>query len=108
MKLKDKIRLTKIRKQTKIIDIKYRIQQLKWKWAGHLIRDKTEKWAKGVTEWCPRYKKRNRGRQQRRWEDDIKKVAGTTWMRKTRDRLLWRTLGEAYAVQQDDQETGVE
>lgn len=108
MKLKDKIRLTKIRKQTKIIDIKYRIQQLKWKWAGHLIRDKTEKWAKGVTEWCPRYKKRNRGRQQRRWEDDIKKVAGTTWMRKTQDRLLWRTLGEAYAVQQDDQETGVE
>lgn len=107
IKLKDKIRLKTIRKQTKIIDIKYQIKQLKWKWAGHQIRSKTEKWTNEVTEWCPRYKKRSKGRQFRRWEDDIKEVAGPCWMRTARDRSLWRTLGEAYAKEQDNHETGV-
>lgn len=107
IKSKDKIRLKTIRKQTKIIDIKYQIKQLKWKWAGHLTRSKTEKWTNEVTEWCPRYNKRSKGRQHRRWEDDIKEVAGPCWMRIARDRSLWRTLGEAYAKEQDNHKTGV-
>lgn len=107
IKSKDKIRLKTIRKQTKIIDIKYQIKQLKWKWAGHLTRSKIEKWTKEVTEWCPRYKKRSKGRPHRRWEDEIQEVAGPCWTRIARDRLLWRTLGEAYAKEQDNHETGV-
>lgn len=86
IKIKDKVRLTTITKETKIIHVKYKIKKLKCKWAGHLMKSKIEKWAKEVTEWCPRYNKKNRGRQYCRWEDDIKKVKN--WVRKTRDRSL--------------------
>ena len=33
-----------------------------------------------------------------RWTDDLKRVAGSDWMAKTGDRVLWRTLGEAYVL----------
>lgn len=37
----------------------------------------------------------------------IKKMAGISWIREAKDRALWRPLGEAYAKEQDKQETGV-
>ncbi|XP_045453281.1 uncharacterized protein LOC123662483 [Melitaea cinxia] len=40
--------------------------------------------------------KRNKGRQMKRWEDDLKKVAGPVWMRIARDRSMWKKLEEAY------------
>lgn len=105
IKLRDKIKLKIIRKQTKTTDVKYCIRKLKWKWTGHMIRNKKDKWTKDITEWCPRQNKRKRGRQRRRWEDDIVRVAGATWMRKAHDRKLWKSLGEAYAVKQDQMDT---
>ena len=32
----------------------------------------------------------------KRWADDIKKVAGTEWMRMAKDRKKWKSLEEAY------------
>ena len=41
----------------------------------------------------------NVGRPPARWTDDLKRVSGSDWMAKTGDRVLWRTLGEAYVQQ---------
>ncbi|GBP56022.1 hypothetical protein EVAR_97443_1 [Eumeta japonica] len=46
--------------------------------------------------------KRKRGRQQKRWDDDIRKVAGITWSRVARERSEWSRLEEAFANWQTD------
>ncbi|GBP50359.1 hypothetical protein EVAR_32604_1 [Eumeta japonica] len=40
-----------------------------------------DKWNKKVTRWYPREGKRKRGRPQKRWDDDIRRVAGAMWNR---------------------------
>ncbi|PZC70710.1 hypothetical protein B5X24_HaOG215026 [Helicoverpa armigera] len=93
----DRIRNTILRSKTKLTDVLKRIDQQKWRWAGHMIRDKTEKWSKAITEWYPRDGKRNRGKQKMRWEDDLKQTAGAKWRRVANDRSQWKFLEEAYA-----------
>ncbi|GBP59115.1 hypothetical protein EVAR_44355_1 [Eumeta japonica] len=44
----------------------------------------------------PRDGKRNKGRQPKRWEEDIQRTAGPEWMRIARDRDKWKPLEEAY------------
>lgn len=105
IKLRDKIKLTNIRNKTKVTDVTYTVRKLKWKWAGHMIRNRKEKWTKDVTVWYPRDGKRRKGRQKIRWEDDIKQIATTTWQRKAASREIWETLGEAYAKWQADNNT---
>lgn len=97
IKKQDKVRSSTIREQTKVADILKRIDQQKWRWAGHMIRDKQNKWSTTVSNWYPRDGKRCRGRQQMRWEDDIKLTAGHHWRRVARDRTQWKKLEEAYA-----------
>jgi hypothetical protein len=82
----DKIRLKEIRRRTNINDITIKIKRLKWRWAGHIFRDKKDKWTKQISEWYPREGKRKRGRQVRRWEDDLGIVGGSIWRRKATDR----------------------
>lgn len=96
-KRQDRVRSTKIREKTKIVDITTRVDQQKWRWAGHMIRDPQNKWSKSVSNWYPRDGKRNRGRQQMRWEDDLRLTAGHLWRRVARDRTQWKMLEEAYA-----------
>jgi exonuclease III len=96
IKRKDKVSLTKIRKKTKVADITRCIKKLKWRWTGHMMREKMEKWTKDITEWYPRQGKRKRGRPIMRWEDDIKKKAGATWRREAKDRTKWKAWEEAY------------
>lgn len=60
------------------------------------------KWSKIITQWYPREGKRKRGRQQKRWDDDIRQVADTTWSRGARERAQWSGLEEAYANWQTD------
>ncbi|CAH2104114.1 unnamed protein product [Euphydryas editha] len=93
----DKISNSDLRKLTKVTDILKRIDQQKWRWAGHIMRDKMGKWSKSVTEWYPRDGKRKRGRQHTRWEDEIKLTAETNWRRVAQDRHQWRSLEEAFA-----------
>lgn len=69
-----------------------------------MLRSKKQKWSKDVTFWYPLTEKRKkRGRQKIRWEDDdIKREAGTKWRRKTSYRELWQTAGKAFAKGQAD------
>ncbi|CAF4805726.1 unnamed protein product [Pieris macdunnoughi] len=101
IKRKDKVRSSNIRGKTKVQDITLKIRRQKWKWAGHMIRGK-DKWSKIITQWYPRDGKRKRGRPQKRWDDDIIQVAGTTWGRVAIERPEWRRLEEAFAIWQTD------
>ena len=46
---------------------------LNGKWAdGHTARRNDNRWTTRIMDWQPRTGKRNRGRQRRRWRDDIR------------------------------------
>lgn len=96
VKRKDRIKLKDIKSKTNFKNAYTTYKQLKWRWSGHMIREKKEKWTSLITEWYPRDGKRNRGRQTKRWEDDIIKIAGTTWTRAAKDRTQWKSLEEAF------------
>lgn len=96
IKLNDRIASTEIRDKTKVTDILTRIDQLKWRWTGHMLRCKTDKWSKQVTFWYPRDGSRQRGRPTRRWEDDFRLAFGPHWTRVATDRMQWKQLEEAY------------
>ena len=53
VKLKDKVRLTKIREKTRVTDVTYKVKRLKWKWTGHIMRSNKEKWTRNIVEWYP-------------------------------------------------------
>ncbi|GFS11875.1 endonuclease-reverse transcriptase [Elysia marginata] len=52
-----------------------------------------------VTEWQPRNGKRSRGRQARRWRDDIVRTMGNTWTREAKDKEEWRRGAEGLILQ---------
>ena len=94
--LRDRIRSSAIRKKTGVTDIIVKSKQSKWRWAGHVARRNDNRWTKRLTEWQPRLGKRRRGRQKRRWRDDITAFIGTTWARKAEDRRAWQEHEEGY------------
>lgn len=100
VKRKDRIRLEKIKNTTKFKDAGKTCKTLKWRWTGHMLRDTNGKWTKTITEWYPRNGKRSKGRQTKRWEDDLKTVAGPQWTRTARDRQKWKSLEEAFVGRQ--------
>ncbi|KAJ2941256.1 hypothetical protein O0L34_g3453 [Tuta absoluta] len=100
VKRRDKVRLTDIKKTTKFKKVDSVYKQLKWRWTGHMLREPKEKWSKIITEWYPRGCKRSRGRPTKRWEDDLKKVAGPAWIHTAKDRSKWKSLEEAYVERQ--------
>ena len=98
--LRDKVRHTDIRQKTKVKDIIEKIKETKWRWAGHLSRSQDNRWTKKLTEWQPRNGKRRRGRQKRRWRDDITTYTNTaTWTRMAGDRRKWKLLEEGFTQQ---------
>lgn len=50
--------------------------------------EKREKWTRIIMKCYPREVKRSKWRQTKHWEDDIKKVAGPTWCRIAKGRLV--------------------
>lgn len=100
VKRKDREKLINIKSKTKFKNAYTTYKQLKWRWTGHMMREKQEKWTKLITEWYPLDGKRHRGRQVKRWEDDVKKVAGSTWTRTAKMRNDWRALEEAFVGRQ--------
>lgn len=96
VKLSDRITKEDIRQRTKIIDVIEHTASLKWRWAGHTMRQTDTRWNKEMQHWRPWTAKRGRGRPQMRWSDDLKRVAGFGWMRLTANRNNWRKKGEAY------------
>lgn len=93
----DRISNVDLRTKTKLTDILERIDLQKWRWTGHMLRSRQEKWSQIITQWYPRDGKRRRGRQQMRWEDELKLTAGSKWRRVAQDRKQWKLLEEAFA-----------
>lgn len=92
---KDKINLQELHNKSKISDIIATIKSLKWSWTGHIMRSENN-WTKEIIDWIPLDKTRSKGRQRKRWADDIKATAGPTWPRKARNREEWKRLGETF------------
>ncbi|CAH2092458.1 unnamed protein product [Euphydryas editha] len=66
-------------------------------------RKKKDKWSKAlVSVWYPREGKRRKGRQNKRWRDEIKAIARRTWMRRAANRNDWKGLEEAFAKEHTD------
>ncbi|GFO16510.1 endonuclease-reverse transcriptase [Plakobranchus ocellatus] len=93
------VKCSEIRKRIQIQDIVDFVAKQKWKWDGHMARLKDNRWTLRVTEWQARNGKRSRGRQARRWRDDIVKTKGNAWSRDARDRNEWRRDAEGYILQ---------
>ncbi|KAA5634901.1 hypothetical protein F3G63_34400 [Pseudomonas aeruginosa] len=100
--LRDKIRNEEIRRRTKVDDIALKVSRLKWQWAGHICRASDARWGRKVLEWRPRMGTRSVGRPPTRWTDDLVRTAGSRWMRKAEDRIMWKALGKAYVQQWAD------
>ncbi|GBP43498.1 hypothetical protein EVAR_30455_1 [Eumeta japonica] len=64
-------------------------------WAGHIARLTDQRWTSRVTRWTGPPGKRRPGRPLSRWEDDIKRTAGTNWRLVAQDRDKWKSLEEA-------------
>jgi hypothetical protein len=58
----------------------------KWRWGGHVARMDQERWAYAMTVWDPRIGRRNRGRSQRKWDQEFREVVRNKWSRIARDR----------------------
>ncbi|GFS18025.1 transposase [Elysia marginata] len=80
-------------------DIAQYIAKQRWKRAGHVARLQDNRWTLRVTEWQPRNGKRSRGRQARRWRDDIVRTMGNTWTREAKDKEEWRRGAEGLILQ---------
>ncbi len=59
---KDEIRNERLRKVTKVQDIKARAKKLKMKYAGYIVRKREDKWERKALEWTPWDQKRRVGR----------------------------------------------
>ncbi|GFN76769.1 endonuclease-reverse transcriptase [Plakobranchus ocellatus] len=55
--------------------------------------------AKRCTECQTSSGRRDRGRTEARWMDDIRKAAGPQWQRKAQGRRKWKTSAEGYILQ---------
>lgn len=97
IKLKDKISIKKLRKKTKLIDVRKKISELKWNWAGHFQRHQNKlRWPKIIEKWEPSGI-RNRGKQKTRWCDEIRNHGGGIfWRNKSQNKKIWKELGETF------------
>ncbi len=85
----------KLKDITRAKDIEGIVKKLKWNFAGHIAREKGEKWWGGILiNWIPRYGKRSRGRPAR-WEDEICDEFTILWQREAQDRKKWKAAVEA-------------
>ncbi|GBP59605.1 Putative uncharacterized transposon-derived protein F52C9.6 [Eumeta japonica] len=75
----DKIRHTKIRGITKATNALTFGLKRKWQWAGHVARMPDKRWTTRVTQYKGPPGKRRRGRPLTRWEEDLKRSAGSDW-----------------------------
>ena len=96
---RDHLTNKKVRELSGTNDIISTIKKLKWSWAGHIARMKDNRWTQRTMEWIPIGQKRERARPMTRWDDEIIKFMGVTWIRKAQDRKLWKIHGEAFVQQ---------
>ena len=94
--LKDRKRNTWIRAKTRVADARERATKLKWQYAEHNARQVDNRWNAQILNWRPWLGKREQGRPQMRWEDDIKRHADLTWRRRAQNRDTCKEIGETY------------
>ncbi|WKX88927.1 hypothetical protein Q1695_008512 [Nippostrongylus brasiliensis] len=72
-------------------------EEVKISLAGHLLRQKDDRWRLRVTEWLPRDHKRPLGRPPTRWADSFakpfRKRSLPHWMQVAKDRAVWKSCG---------------
>ena len=83
-------RHTEIRKISMIKDLQETIYDSKRRWAGHIARNKDNRWTARVTDWYPRNSRRNPGRPPTRWIDPLNKNISKFWRREAQDRESWK------------------
>ena len=71
-------------------------EKLKWKWRGHVARMDNDRWTHKLTMSDPSEGRRNVGRQQTRWADQLKRLSGDQWSRSAKDRVLWKELEKKF------------
>ncbi len=70
---KDEITNERLRKVTKVHDIRATVKKLKLKYMGHIVRKKEDKWERKALEWTPWDQKKKVGKPKKRWwEDEIR------------------------------------
>ena len=67
-------------------------KKLKYRYAGHVIRESKQKWNNILTTLVPYTGKRGRGWPRMRWSDELIKVSGKGWMREAKERSNWKGL----------------
>jgi hypothetical protein len=89
-----------IREQTQVQDILETIKRRKWIWAGHISRRSDNRWSAALTHWTPYEGKRNRGRQRKRWRDELHQYWGKiNWYQQAKNRGIWRHHAETFILQ---------
>ena len=92
-----------VRDQTKVMDIMEIIKNRKWTWTGHISHRTDNRWSAALTVWTPMGGKRNRGRQRKRWRDELQQYWGNVnWYMRARNRDLWRQHAKAFVLQWTD------
>lgn len=89
--LRDCIKNEEIIRRTRVDDIIGRIECLKWSWVGHVARQDNDRWTKRVVQMRPRSHKRNKGRPQKCWLDDIKQHIRRNWHQELQNRKVCKT-----------------
>ncbi len=75
-------------------DVSEIIKNLKWKYAGHIIGQKKDRWGRKLLNWRPYEGQRRRKRPHTRWKDEITKREGNLWHRKVWNRKKWEASGK--------------
>ncbi|GBP95248.1 hypothetical protein EVAR_67198_1 [Eumeta japonica] len=91
----DKIRHTKIRGITKLqtLDLCSKAEMaMGWTCSENALK----RWTTRVTQWKGPPGKRRRGRPLTRWEEGLKRSAGSDWYSIAQDRQNWASLEEAF------------
>ena len=102
--LKDRKCNTWIRARTRVTDARERATRRKLQYVGHCnvldslgaTRLKLQYGGMSKREWRPWLGKRERGRPQMKWDDDINRQAGLTWKWQAQNRDIWKEIGKTY------------
>ncbi|KAI5733823.1 hypothetical protein M8J76_016373 [Diaphorina citri] len=95
--LADRIRNETIEEDFKLPDIIKEAKKMKWRWAGHVARMNSQRWALKISNWTPYNNKRKRGRKRKRWRDELRKI-GVNWQTKARHRKSWEEIMETIGL----------
>ena len=73
---------------------------LQWKWAGEIARQADGRWSSAILHWNPQWDGakldlragRDRGRQFKRWRDELDAVCDGDWIKSAQDETKWRDV----------------